>query len=269
MPKCMSCGAPTTAPGICTDCVTAKWYTAVIYYAVVVFLFFFILSLIILTAKNIATFKTFSEFGAGQYFRNIAHIHDKSWIGEVKDNGTLYAFDEHINPTDSMIVTAGTRFENWGYRKENDSTMLVAMKIYRSLEETENWFLRVPEKWSWFSMIWSPKSNYIHHDVVRRLEKKQIEAYYDDPRIAEFVVQAKGKKEIKKYKADKSYKKMKAERSFNILQKFLVPIVEAVFMPGERRADFILKEDAKKLKQIKKEYFNDDRFIEEYLVMSD
>ena len=240
---------------------------ALLYYTFLLALAFYIISALFLTADNLFSGKTIKEFGFNQYLSNIAHIHDDSWIGEIKDNGKLYAYNDKDTPTDSMLMTPGLRFENWGYKKFNDSTMLVSMKIYITKDSSKNWYLRVPEKWSWFSMQFSPKSDYIHHDIVRRLKKKMIKEYYNDSRVKEMVVTAEGKKEIKKYKADKSYRKMKSERSFNILQKITVPFVEAVFIPSKRRKDFILKENYKKIKKIKKEYLDEDLMIEKYLVL--
>jgi hypothetical protein len=246
----------------------SKWYVAIIYYTVVIAFAFYIISALFLTVDNIFSVKTIKEFGFNQYLSNIVHIHDDSWIGEIRDHGTLYAYDHKMNPTDSIMVAPGLRYENWGYKKFNDSTMLVCMKIYHTMDSTQNLYLRVPEKWSWFNMHFSPKSEYIHHDVVRRLKKEMIEEYYNDPRVKEMVVTAEGRKEIKKYKADKAYKKMKAERSFNLYQKLLVPLVEAVFVPSKRRKDFILKEDYKQLKEIKKEYLDEELMIEKYLVLN-
>lgn len=266
MPRCISCGAPTTVPGICTDCVTAKWYVAVLYYSFIVAIIIMLFSWLLLTVDNVVSFGTVKDFGTGQYFRNIIHIHDDSWVGEIKDHGNLYAYDDLKKPTDSILVKAGTRYEHGGYRKYNDSTMVVCMKVYNTIDETENWYLKVPEHWGWFGMLFSPKSDYVDHDVVRSLNKIIIDEFYADPRVTELVIQAKGKKEIKHYKADKTYKKIKAERSFDIFQKLLVPVVETIFIPNERRGDFILKDDYKTLKSIKKEYFDKDLFIERFLL---
>lgn len=266
MARCIACKTPTTTPGLCTDCATSKWYVTILYYSFVIGVTLYIISVLFLTVDNIFSVKTIKEFGFNQYLSNIVHIHDDNWIGEIRDNGRLYAYNDKNTPTDSMIVTAGLRFENWGYKNHNDSTMLVCMKTYITKDSTTNWYLRVPEKWSWFSMHFSPKSIYIHHDVNKRLKNEMIKEYYDDPRVKEMVVTAEGRREIKKYKADKAHKKMKAERSFDIFQKMLVPFVEAVFVPSKQRKDFILKEDYKKLKEIKKEYFDDELIIEKYLL---
>lgn len=268
MARCIACKAPTTAPGLCTDCATSKWYVAILYYTFVIAFTFYIISTVFLTVDNIFSFKTIKEFGINQYLSNIVHIHNDDWIGEIKNNGKLYVYNDKDAPTDSMTINAGLRFENWGYKKFDDNNMLVCMKIYITADSTKNWYLRVPEQWSWFSMHFSPKSKYIHHDVVGRLENKMIDEYYNDPRVKEMVVKAEGKKEIKKYKANKSYKKMKSERSFSLMQKMVVPLVEAVFIPSKRRKDFILKEDYKKLKKIKKEYLNEELMIEKYLVLN-
>src|SRR6056297_527213 len=206
MPRCIACKAPTTAPGLCTDCATSKWYVAILYYTVLLTFTLYFISTLFLTVDNIFSVKTIKEFGFNQYLSNIVHIHDDDWIGKIKDNGKLYAYDDKNTPADSMVVPAGLRFENWGYKKYNDSTMQVCMKIYITKDSTQNWYLRVPEKWSWFSMHFSPKSKYIHHDIVTRLKNEMIKAYYDDPRVKEMVVTAEGKREIKKYKANKAFK---------------------------------------------------------------
>lgn len=268
MARCIACKSPTTAPGLCTDCATSKWYVAILYYAFLLAFAIYIISALFLTVDNIFSFKTIKEFGVNQYLSNIVHIHDDSWIGEIKNNGTLYAYNDKDTPSDSIIVSAGIRFENWGYKKINDSLMMVCMKMYITKDSIENWYLRVPEQWGWFSMHFSPKSKYIHHNVVGRLENLMIKEYYNDPRVKKMLIRAEGKKEIKRYKADKAYKKMKAERSFSMYQKLIVPLVEAVFVPTKRRKDFILKEDYKKLRKIKKEYIDKELLIDKYLVIN-
>lgn len=268
MPRCMNCGDSIAGVGICTDCATAKWYVAVIYYALIFVLVAWVATSIIHTVDNIGTLKTAKEFGAGQYFRNIAHIHDDSWIGTIKADTPLYAYNDLKNPTDSIMMEAGMRYEHWGYRKYNDSVSVVCARIYSDAENHENYFIRVPERWGWFRMQFSPSSDYIVHNVTGRIEKLIIDEYYADPRVAALVVRAEGKSKIKQYKADKKYRKMKSERSLSTMQKILIFVVEGVFMPDKRQKDFILKEDYKKLKKIRKEYFNDDRIIEEYLAQN-
>jgi len=265
MPKCLNCGDPINGVGICTDCATAKWYVAVLYYTLIFGLLAWVATSIIHTVDNIGTLKTAKEFGTGQYLRNIAHIHDDSWVGEVNEEARLFAYNDLKNPSDSILMTDGMRYEHWGYRKYNDSVSVVCARIYTDAESYDNYYLRVPERWGWFKMQFSPKSSYIDHDVSRNIKKEVIGEYYDDPRVAEMVIRAEGKKEIKKYKADKKYRKMKSERSFNTMQKIVVPVMEALFMPSKRQKDFILKEDYKKLREIKKEYFNEERIIEKYL----